>query len=258
MTTDKTIIGGDLSISTTEQQATTDALLGRVRDRIIGNAGTSEIVEGMFLKAAIDVASNLPDDGVAVSDAAIQRAIRAEAEARRNDISALYTKVMADSGFPSGTKMLFRQSTAPTGWTKDTAHNDKALRVVSGSAGSGGNIEFSQMFNAKAISGSVSTSISGSVAGHALSISQIPSHNHNFSGSVSIAGGHNSTDANAAGVVGVLSYGSNKFSFSGQTSNRGIGAAHSHGWSGSADSTFRGDTIDMRVRYVDVIIATKD
>ena len=59
-------------------------------------------------------------------------------------------------------------------------------------------------------------------------------------------------------MVGVLNYGSNKFSFSGQTSNRGNGAAHSHGWSGSADSTFRGDTIDMRVRYVDVIIATKD
>ncbi|MBT6123132.1 MAG: hypothetical protein HOH48_07190, partial [Candidatus Puniceispirillum sp.] len=88
MTDDITITGGDLSISTTEQQATTDALLGRVRDRIIGNAGTSEIVEGMFLKAAIDVASNLPDDGVAVSDAAIQRAIRAEAVARAKAIAA--------------------------------------------------------------------------------------------------------------------------------------------------------------------------
>ena len=227
MSSDITITGGDLSISTTEQQATTDALFGRVRDRITGNAGTSQIVEGMFLKAAIDVASNLPDDGVMRS-------------------------------FPSGTKMLFQQSNAPTGWTKDTAHNNNTLRVVSGSAGSMGNIEFLQMFNSKAISRSVSTSISSSVAGHALSISQIPSHNHNFSGSVSIAGRHNSTDANAAGVVGVLSYGSNKFSFSEQTSNRGNGAAHSHGRSGSADSTFRGDTIDMRVRYVDVIIATKD
>ena len=227
MTSDTTITGGDASISTTDKQTTADLLLGRVRDKIDGNAGTDEIVEGLLVKAAIDVASNLPDDGIIRS-------------------------------VPSGAKMLFQQSTAPMGWTRDTAHNDKALRVVSGSAGSGGNIEFSQMFNAKAISGSVSTSISGSVAGHALSISRIPSHNHNFSGSVSIAGGHNSTDANAAGVVGVLSYGSNKFSFSGQTSNRGNGAAHSHGWSGSADSTFRGDTIDMRVRYVDVIIATKD
>ena len=227
MTSDTTITGGDASISTTDKQTTADVLLGRVRDKIVGNAGTDEIVEGLLVKAAIDVASNLPDDGIIRS-------------------------------VPSGAKMLFQQSTAPMGWTKDTAHNDKALRVVSGSATSGGNIEFSQMFNAKAISGSVSTSISGSVADHALSISQIPSHKHNFSGSVSIPHGHGSTDANAAGLVSVLSYGSNRFSFSGQTSNRGNGAAHSHGWSGSADSTFRGDTIDMRVRYVDVIIATKD
>ena len=227
MTSDTTITGGDASISTTDKQTTADVLLGRVRDKIVGNAGTDEIVEGLLVKAAIDVASNLPDDGIIRS-------------------------------VPSGAKMLFQQSTAPMGWTKDTAHNDKALRVVSGSATSGGNIEFSQMFNAKAISGSVSTSISGSVADQALSISQIPSHKHNFSGSVSIPHGHGSTDANAAGLVSVLSYGSNRFSFSGQTSNRGNGAAHSHGWSGSADSTFRGDTIDMRVRYVDVIIATKD
>ena len=32
----------------------------------------------------------------------------------------------------SGTTMLFQQSTAPTGWTKQTTHNDKALRVVTG------------------------------------------------------------------------------------------------------------------------------
>ncbi len=38
----------------------------------------------------------------------------------------------------SGKKMLFQQSTGPTGWTKDTTHNDKALRVVSGTASTGG------------------------------------------------------------------------------------------------------------------------
>jgi hypothetical protein len=37
--------------------------------------------------------------------------------------------------FPSGTVMLFQQTTAPIFWTKQTTHNDKALRVVSGSAG---------------------------------------------------------------------------------------------------------------------------
>jgi len=46
--------------------------------------------------------------------------------------------------FPSGTKMVFFQSAAPTGWTQITSHNDKALRVVSGSGGgSGGTNNFS-------------------------------------------------------------------------------------------------------------------
>ena len=30
---------------------------------------------------------------------------------------------------PSGTSMLFQQTAAPTGWTKQTTHNDKAIRL---------------------------------------------------------------------------------------------------------------------------------
>lgn len=40
--------------------------------------------------------------------------------------------------FPSGTKIVFYQASAPAGWTKDATHNDKALRVVSGSGGGSG------------------------------------------------------------------------------------------------------------------------
>lgn len=39
---------------------------------------------------------------------------------------------------PSGTVMVFFQATAPTGWTKVTTQNDKALRVVSGTGGGSG------------------------------------------------------------------------------------------------------------------------
>lgn len=39
---------------------------------------------------------------------------------------------------PSGTVMVFFQSAAPTGWTQNTSHNDKALRVVSGTGGGNG------------------------------------------------------------------------------------------------------------------------
>lgn len=39
---------------------------------------------------------------------------------------------------PATTVMVFYQAAAPTGWTKSTANNDKALRVVSGDGGGSG------------------------------------------------------------------------------------------------------------------------
>lgn len=53
------------------------------------------------------------------------------------------------AGFvPVGTKMVFFQASAPSGWTQDTGNNDKALRVVSGTGGgTGGTASFST-FNA--------------------------------------------------------------------------------------------------------------
>ncbi len=62
-----------------------------------------------------------------------------------NDMDA--DPVVLQSGFISfiaGTKLIFPQAAAPTGWTQDTTHNDKALRVVSAAGGgSGGSSSFS-------------------------------------------------------------------------------------------------------------------
>ena len=60
--------------------------------------------------------------------------------------------------FPSGTKLLFQQTSAPTGWTKSTTHDNKALRVVSGAASSGGTVAFTTAFASQAVAGSVGTS----------------------------------------------------------------------------------------------------
>jgi hypothetical protein len=64
---------------------------------------------------------------------------------------------------PTGTKAVFAQAAAPTGWTQDTSQNDRVLRVVSGAgAGTGG-----------------SWTISGiSVDSHTLTIAQMPTHDH--------------------------------------------------------------------------------
>ena len=74
--------------------------------------------------------------------------------------------------FASGTKMLFQQTSAPTGWTKITSSVDnKALRVVSGTAGSGGNANFTGAFASYTPAGNIAAtanataSFSGSVSG---------------------------------------------------------------------------------------------
>jgi hypothetical protein len=71
---------------------------------------------------------------------------------------------------PSGTVMLFVQTSAPTGWTKSVAYNDRALRVVSGTAGTGGSVAFATAF--------ASQGVSGTVGNHTLTTAEIPSHTH--------------------------------------------------------------------------------
>ena len=46
--------------------------------------------------------------------------------------STAQKQAISSTAFASGTKMLFNQTSAPTGWTKVTSSNDVALRVVSG------------------------------------------------------------------------------------------------------------------------------
>jgi hypothetical protein len=150
------------------------------------------------------------------------------------------------SSFDSGTAILFAQTSAPTGWTKSTTHNNKALRVVSGTAGSGGSVGFTTAFASQAVSGTVNATT--------LSISQIPAHGHDvyansFAGNLRIAmgplGGDGSLysvsdSGNDASNTGAVFY----------AANNGGGGSHSHSFSGTA--------IDLAVQYVDVIIATKD
>jgi hypothetical protein len=132
-------------------------------------------------------------------------------------------------GFPSGTAMLFVQTTAPTGWTKSTSHNNKALRVVSGTASSGGSVDFTTAFGTPAVSGSVSATT--------LSIAQIPSHNHTIPPSAVGCGG-----------IALASY--NAGAYPNATGSTGGGGSHTHSLSGA--------TTTINVQYVDVIIATKD
>jgi hypothetical protein len=59
---------------------------------------------------------------------------------------------------------LFAQTSAPTGWTKNASTGDNsALRVVTGSASTGGSVDFTTAFASQTPTGSVAiTAVSGS------------------------------------------------------------------------------------------------
>lgn len=129
---------------------------------------------------------------------------------------------------PAGTSMLFAQTAAPTGWTKSTTHNNKALRVVSGTASSGGTVAFTTAFSA-------ARALSGSTDGHALTIAEMPPHTH-------------TQEIMAVGVNFQLGNGYN--TTTSNTGSTGSGAAHTH--------TLASGSVNLDVQYVDVIIAVKD
>ena len=151
--------------------------------------------------------------------------------------------------FPSGTKMMFVQTAAPTGWTKDTTHDNKALRVVSGTASTGGTVAFTTAFASKAVSGTIAnTTAGGTVGDTTLTIAQIPSHNHGLEQGPYTGGGNYTPPGS-----------NNQFSVNAQTTHTGGGGSHNHSFTGTAHNhSFTGTAIDMAVQYVDTIIATKD
>ena len=79
---------------------------------------------------------------------------------------------------PQNAVSIFYQSGAPTGWTRLPAasdHNNKALRVVSGTGGgSGGTTAFTSVFPNSTIPISLSGSVTGTVGNHTLSTPELP------------------------------------------------------------------------------------
>lgn len=200
-----------------------------------------------------DVQSVNIDEGC--SPAGINNAIR-EVMADLADINDGTIKLVSPSfdaatigstaidAFPSGTKMLFQQTAAPTGWTKDTTHNDKALRITNGTVGTGGSVAFETAFASQTPAGSVSVS----VAEHTLLLTQIPSHSHTISLFDS-----SSPDGSPRKVAATDDINDSRGTTVSQTAGGGQGHGHPY-----STGTFTGTPIDLDVSYVDVIIAAKD
>ena len=151
------------------------------------------------------------------------------------------TNLPSQAAFASGTVIPFHQSAAPTGWTKLTTHDNKALRVVSGTGGgSGGTSSFTSVFASRTPGGSV-TMANAAVT---LTTNQIPSHDHTVN-----------RLATLSGVINTLANATNAGSEGTYTSNTtGGGQSHTH----ANTASFTGTAMDFAVQYIDIIIASKD
>jgi hypothetical protein len=129
---------------------------------------------------------------------------------------------------PPTTIAPFQQTAAPTGWTKNTTHTDKALRVVSGTVSSQSTAgkEFSTLF-----------------ASRTITQAMLPSFNLDISALTTSAAivSLNSQATGSSGAQKVVS---------GNSSAGTVGGTLPSGGSGSA--------FPFDVNFVDLILATKD
>ena len=148
-------------------------------------------------------------------------------------------------GVESDTVMVFHQSAAPTGWTKLTATgtgddgvNDVCLRCITGNItdGVGGTVAMTTALASQA------------VASHVVASNEMPAHTHNGK---FVCGGFTCSHVNYSpwGMYPGASPwpgGGTLYCTSCPTSSTGAGGGHTH------------TAIDLAVKYVDVIVASKD
>lgn len=160
--------------------------------------------------------------------------------------------------FVSGTKTIFNQTSAPTGWTKDTTNNDFTLRVVSGTGGStGGAVDFTACTVSQPFTGTVLHNLSGTTGATTLDSTMIPNHTHMYrflanrptytpAGALPApTGGINNANAGTAPASTPINF-----------DPTGGGGGHSHPL--SASFSFTGNNIDFRVKYLDFIVSSKN
>lgn len=180
------------------------------------------------------------------------------------------------SGVPSGTRMLFQQAAAPSGWTKvETGIDNHALRVTTGTPTIVSDQQaFSTVFS--------SVGVAGTVGSHTLTISEMPGHSHGITDS---GHSHPTTDSGHShsfnrsmiqdgGAIkcggqplpggGIHEMGSTFSGTSGSFSGVGVSSAsagvtvQSNGADNGHSHGFTGTNLDLSINYVDVIVAQKD
>jgi len=196
--------------------------------------------------------------------------------------------------FPAGTRMLFQQTAAPTGWTKETdsGYSNAAIRLITGTVtnktdgkafttcmatgrttanktqgGTIGDTTAGGSVGNKTAGGSISkTTAGGTVGNKALSVAMLAAHTHTMRKITDSSGSGGIDDAGGTGTSNTGSTGSgsnHNHGFTGSEHGHTFtGTAHNHGFTGTAHNhTFTGSahnhTIDLDINYIDCIIAAK-
>ena len=143
--------------------------------------------------------------------------------------------------FPSGTQLLFYQASAPSGWTKVTGVGNRVVKIVEDTSGgtTGGTNNFSDTFKSLSTN---SVSTSGTVGGTSLSVAQLAKHTHTTLGSSSSSG------------YDAANYFEHSSLSSTSTGSTGSNQSHSHSFTGSSHS----HTVNLSVKYINVIVCRKD
>jgi hypothetical protein len=134
-------------------------------------------------------------------------------------------------GFIAGTTLIAAQTAAPTGWTKGATHNDKMMRLVTGSVTTGGSAAFATVMANQIPQGQLNST--------AVATTEIAAHGHTFIGATGVNGAGGFAYGNTSNPIAA--------STTGGTSG---GGGHLHSASGSTRS--------FAVTYVDAIIISKN
>ena len=147
---------------------------------------------------------------------------------------------------PSGTRMLFQQTNAPTGWTKITAaeYNNAALRLVTGNVT---NYTAGLAFSTAFATGRATTATAGggSVGSTTLTTAQMPKHKHSVTHYIRRESGGDYKSYLYAGTgpnLGTMT-----------CAEAGGSGAHTHSFSGISHS----HALNLNVKYIDFIVAQK-
>ena len=168
----------------------------------------------------------------------------------------------------AGTQMAFLESSAPTGWTQNTAAalNNSTLRIVTGTGGgTGGTDDFGDVFTGSkaTATGNIDLDTSGAtvdgstvtISSHTLSTPEIASHSH------PAAPG---SDGGSWPRQGTTPYDVSSRGPGGVSGSTGGGGGHTHpsgltaSISGTASTPTSYTVPNMDIKHANIIICTKD